>query len=98
MDDTKKKALVTFSALSVVAVRIRGERREFPRMPEDNGIVGHFLQWMIKNDIHDMGISGHSGGGSFLGFFEAEDVPAIKKWLSENGAVEDDEKTWERRT
>lgn len=71
-------------------------------MPADDGIVRKFLRWMLENDIHEAYIgAGHSGAGSYLGFFEensgVEVVPRIRAWLVENGVVEDDEATWERR-
>lgn len=53
---------------------------------------------MRENDVHDESIgAGHSGPGSYLGFFEEDVVPKIRAWLLENGVEEDDEKTWARR-
>lgn len=85
---------VTFSMPPVVAVKIRGEGGRFPVMPDDGGIVGKFLKWTIDNEVVPVVMSGFSGGGGHLGFYAPQDAKAIKKWLEENGVIEDDEKSW----
>jgi hypothetical protein len=89
-------AKVTFSTPTVVAVKIRGEGGSFPTMPNDGGLVSRFLEWRNENKICSVIPGGFSGGGGHLGFYEEDDAESIRLWLKENGAVEDDEKTWMR--
>lgn len=95
---TPGRPQVTFSAVPLVAIKIRGELRKFPQLPVDGGLVFNFLKWMGENDVHEEPVGvGHSGSGSYLGFFNENVVPRIRTWLLKNGVVEDDEKTWGRR-
>jgi hypothetical protein len=87
----------TFSALDVVAIKIRGEGGGHGRCPNDGGLVGRFLQWSIEEDVYPLSMGGHSGGGSYLHFYGSEDAEKVKKWLLANGVVNDDDKTWETR-
>jgi hypothetical protein len=89
----------TFSILhSVRAIKIRGEGGGGLTLPKDGGCVQRFLRWPLKNEIYDVGLLGGStGGGSLTGFFYEKDVDRIKAWLEKDGAVEDFNKTWERR-
>ena len=85
---------VTFSITEIIAVRIRGEKREFPQVPADDGLVGRFLKWCIEQDIGRLPGAGFSGGGGHLGFYYKDDLPRISAWLAENKAVWDDVTTW----
>lgn len=93
------KPRVTFSAVPVICLRIRGEKREFPTIPNDDGIVKKFMDWMDENDVHPF-INQQTGGGGCLIFFEADDfdIDALKEVLKELGAEEDDDVTWETRS
>lgn len=89
---------VTFSYLDdVVPFRIRGEGGKDYKLPEDGGLVSRFLQWTMKERIYNVLPAGFSGPGDYMGFFAKDHIPKIRAWLQENGVVEDDKKTWERR-
>ncbi len=87
---------VAFSMPTVVAVKIRGEGGRFPGLPDDGGLVKRFLRWSLDSKIYSVVPAGHSGGGSYLGFYEPKDAEKVRAWLLENGAIEDDEKAWAR--
>jgi hypothetical protein len=90
--------LCTFSILKgVQPVKIRGKGGGGLTLPNDGGLVQRFHRWCEEQRIYDVGLGGHSGGGSCLLFFDEADIPKIREWL-EREAVEDDEKTWERRS
>lgn len=91
-------AKVTYSIMTVHAVRIRGEGGGAGYLPADDGLVQKFLQWMIEKEVYGLsGFGGHSGGGTYLGFFTYEDACKAQEWLIKNGTDLDDEKTWEKR-
>lgn len=97
--DTLKRPLpqVTFSTPETVAVRIRGEGGDGIRLPSDGGLIFKFIGWLIENEMWSLSLGGHSGPGTYLGFFDPEYLPRIREWLTLNGAIEDDKKTWEKR-
>lgn len=78
---------VTFETVPVVCVTIKGEGEDgVPRVREDGGLVQRFLKFQLDENIHPAVRGGYSGAGSFCGFFSAEDVEKIEKWLFEQGA------------
>lgn len=88
----------TFSIGSVVVVKIRGEGGGGVYLPDDGGLVERFLQWCLKEEVYSLNIGGgYSGGGGHMGFYTPEDAERIQTWLLANGAINDDDKTWEQR-
>jgi hypothetical protein len=87
--ETKPK--VTFMIPDyIVPVMIKGEPRGAFISREDNGLVVKFFDFCIKNHIYsDSMYGGFSGAGKYLGFFYKEHIPAIKKFLEENGGTEE---------
>ena len=88
----------TFSSVEVFAVKIRGEGGGDGKIPDDDGLVSKFLRWQLDANVYSLQMgAGHSGGGSYLGFFTGTDAEKIETWLLANGVLRDDDKTWERR-
>lgn len=89
---------VTYSALDVIFVKIRSTGSRGLRLADDGGIGTRFLEWTIKERIYSIGGGSYSGPDGIQGVYDAECAEKIRAWLKECGAVEDDEKTWERRS
>ena len=93
MEKTEEKdghPKVTFHALRVVEVRIRGERKDSESpllMPRDEALVGKFMMHFLNDNIFPVRMA-HCGPGMYLGYFLEEDMPKIRSWLAENGVEE----------
>ena len=80
----------------VVRVDIRGfkasdeeqAKHRRPLIRSDDGLGHEFLHWMLKTDIHPA-FSARSGGGWYVGYFFAKDIPRIKEWLEEHNKRDD---------
>jgi len=84
------KPKVKATVLSLVQVRIEGEKPKgktgLPVIRDDGGLVHEFLQWQLDSGV--LGVAragGHSGGGSFCGYFYPEEAGAVAAWLREHG-------------
>lgn len=75
---------VTAEFFKVVRVDIRGEKREFPKVRDDGGLVGEFLKFLIDNKI-DQCFMSTSGGGVCVGYFFEDAIPAIRAFLESKG-------------
>ena len=78
---------ITFAIKPVVCVTITGDGKYGSR--KDEGLVSRFLQFQIENKIYTTVRGGHSGAGSYCGFFAPEDATKIQTWLIEQGAKKD---------
>lgn len=89
---------VTYSIVSVVAVKIRGQKipEDSMALPDDGGLIQKFQKWQIGNDLYPFMLQ-YTGGGGYLAYFDAKDIPAVRRWLETSGAELDDETTWGRR-
>jgi hypothetical protein len=76
---------VTFTTFPLICVSIKGEARassgRFPQIPDDGDLVSEFNRFLLDEKIEPIIPGGHSGGGSFLGFFTAKDAAKIEAWL-----------------
>ena len=82
---------VTFRAVPVVCVIIKGEKVEgvesnLPLGREDGGLVKRFLAFQGEEKIYPALHGGSSGAGQYVGFFTAENAAKIEAWLLEQGA------------
>lgn len=79
---------VIFETTPVVCVTIKGEGEDGvpSRVREDGGLVQRLLRFQLDENICPAIRGGHSGAGSYCGFFSAEDAEKIEKWLLEQGA------------
>jgi hypothetical protein len=68
-----------------VCIEIKGvpHPEGLPYLPNDYGLVNDFREWCWENKIYSVISAGHSGGGSFMGFFTPEDSVKICDWLKE---------------
>lgn len=84
-----EKPKVTFEAIPVVCIRIRGEEdKEKPMcLPKDDGLVSRFLKFQIEQEIFQVpGCGDTCGPGIFVGFFTAKDAKKLVTWLRKQGA------------
>lgn len=80
-------ARVTYTTQKAVRVEIRGEPREFPVVPFDDGLVSKFLAWSLEQRIYPVTRGGVSGGGIHVSYYDEADIPAIENWLRSEGVV-----------
>lgn len=88
---------VTYSALDVICVKIRSTGSRGFTLVSDGGLGQRFAEWALDQGIYSIG-NGYSGPDGMQGFYPAEHAEKIRAWLAACGAVEDDERTWERRS
>jgi hypothetical protein len=77
----------TFRLTPVVEVRIRGENRDFPNLPIDDGTVLRFLEFKTAAAIYEAVRGGICGPGMYTGYFHPHDAARIDEWLRANGCV-----------
>lgn len=73
------------TAQEVVWITIVGDKRDDGRIPDDHGLVLRFNRWCAENGILRAVWAGHTGGGSFAGAFDPDDLPAIKEFFEREG-------------
>ena len=92
-DEMTKRARVEIS--SVVRVAIMGFRApeearrhsRLPLIPRDNGLVQEFMRWMLnESDIHPA-FPSSSGGGQYVAYFNAADMPRVEAWLEAHNEI-----------
>lgn len=88
---------VTYSALDVIYVKIRSTDSRGMHLVSDGGVGGRFMEWCLAENIYSLG-GGYSSPDGMAGTYPAEHAEKIRAWLAASGAVENDEKTWERRS
>lgn len=71
----------------VFYVRIMGKTRgHFPVLPDDEGTVLSFMEWMNEEKVfpkHTM----FSGGGGWSGIFWTKDKERVSAWLDANNKL-----------
>jgi len=82
-ESTNKKC--SAYATKCVCIEIKGtpHSKGFPYLPDDGDLVSEFLQWSLDNKIYTLISGGHSGGGSYKGFYSEEDADKICEWLKD---------------
>ena len=90
MEFFKAVPKVTFRLIPLVRVVLEGEPhpRGFPYLPDDDGMVGRLLTWMLAERVYSAVAGGASGGGRYIGYHSAEDAARIAVWLREQGVSE----------
>ena len=71
-----------YSVSPVICVRIIGKYEGPARARDDGGIIRRFLQFLIDEEIANEVSAGHSGAGSYTGFFQPKDQEKIAGWLA----------------
>lgn len=80
---TKCTSELTF----VVRVEVTGEKREFPLVPDDGGLVQRLQEWLFVNKIIPAVRGGESGGGRYIAYHTEEDAKRIATWLEEKEGI-----------
>lgn len=86
-----RPAKVTFSATHVVAIHIRGEPHPDKTkmyVPIDDGKLLQLMTWCREQELYPRMPSGHTGGGSHLGFYDPKDAERVVEKCRELGLVE----------
>lgn len=77
---------LVYTATAVVWVSVRWEPNEFPKVPDDGGLVRRLLDFINENDIVRPRVGGGvTGVGMFSAPFYAKDAKRVVAWLRENG-------------
>jgi hypothetical protein len=62
-----------------------GRRSSTLMTREDDGLAHAFLEWQSEHHIFGVVQAGRNGGGSYLGFFDPEDLERIKSFFRDKG-------------
>jgi acetylornithine deacetylase/succinyl-diaminopimelate desuccinylase-like protein len=78
---------MTFSKQKLIWIKFKGEPREFPKVPEDQGLVEKFRTFLAEHNIKPEAWK-IMGGGQFEGGFLPKYENALVVFFKENGCLE----------